>query len=271
MRLERLTPELLQRVTAIYFEHAYPGHTRRLADLGIPAEGSPRELLACFTDETPAREQGAVRRYIMRLGNVNYPFMKLVFQEHLFPGEFCFVVDTHDDIEVPRNAPDFDAWLKLKELNRRLKRRIEEAWEAEGIPTQRLLQNLASGRKQGKAEGRGEEILVADDEEEVARAMVGLLQAEGFRARAVFDGRRALEEVKRRPPDLLVLDYEMPELSGIEVIELLQEKEKTAGLPVLLMTGGPITLSEKHQANGFLCKPFSEDVLLDLVHHLLGR
>jgi len=112
---------------------------------------------------------------------------------------------------------------------------------------------------------------VADDEEEVARTTAALLQREGYRARAVFDGRAALEAVRKEKPDLLIMDNEMPNLSGMEVIDELAKDPKTADLPVLLVTGGPISLSEKARASGFLCKPFSEDLLLSLVRHLLGE
>ena len=43
-------------------------------------------------------------RYTMRLGNRNYPFMKLLLQEHLIAGEFFFGVDTHDEMDI---KPDF--------------------------------------------------------------------------------------------------------------------------------------------------------------------
>ncbi len=269
MRLEELTLDLLERALEIYFQKAYPDRSKKKPPLDLPPDAPPEKILQLFLDETPKEGGESLRRYVMRLGNRNYPYMKLVFQEHLFPGEFCFVVDTHDDIEVPVNAPDYEAWVALKEENRRLKREIEQAWEEEGIPTQTMLQELAALNPEGPQVSQEAYVLVADDEEDAAEAVVTLLRAKGYRSRAVFDGRAALEAARAERPDLLVLDNEMPNLSGMEVLDALRREEETSRLPVLLVTGGPISLSEMARASGFLRKPFSEEDFLEVVRHLL--
>ncbi len=269
MKLEELTVDLLKKVVEIYNQKAYPGFSgKKVVDL--PPDASLEEILDFF-EEKPSKEGEGLRRYAVALGNINYPRMKLVFQEHLFPGEFCFVVDTHDDMEMPPNAPDIEAWLALKQTNRRLKLEIEEAWEEAGIPTQQMLVRLAEELKNPQGPSRGKSILVADDEKSLAKATVEMLRKHGYRVWAVFDGEAALAEVREKRPDLLVIDNEMPKLSGMKVIEELKKDRSTRSLPVLLMTGGPISLSEKERAAGFLCKPFSEKLLVSVVHHLLGE
>jgi len=269
LKLEELTVDLLKKVVEIYNRKAYPASSGKKKVVDLPPDASLEEILDFF-EEKPSGKGEGLRRYAVALGNINYPRMKLVFQEHLFPGEFCFVVDTHDDMEMPPNAPDIEAWLALKQTNRRLKLEIEEAWEEAGIPTQRMLLELA-GQVESKRPSRGKSILVADDEEDLAQATVEMLKKHGYDAWAVFDGEAALEQVREKKPDLLVIDNEMPKLSGMKVIEALGKDPETRALPVLLMTGGPISLSEKKRASGFLCKPFSEKLLVSVVHHLLGE
>ncbi len=269
MKLEDLTVDLLKKAVEIYNQKAYPGASGKKKVVDLPPGASLEEILEFF-EERPSGKGEGLRRFAVALGNINYPRMKLVFQEHLFPGEFCFVVDTHDDMEMPPNAPDYDAWLAVKQRNRRLKREIEDAWEREGIPTQRRLLEWAREREVRADPSRGKRILVADDEESLAEATVKRLVKHGYEAWAVYDGEAALEEARGARPDLLIIDNEMPKLSGMEVIGKLREDQATRSLPVLLMTGGPISLSEKEQASGFLCKPFSEDLLLSVVRHLLS-
>lgn len=269
MRLEEFTPALLARVLEIYDRFAYPNRERRSPHAELSPQATPKELLELFTPVETKEGEETTRGFVRRLGNEHYPFMKLLFQEHLFPGQYCFAVDTHDDQEITSDFPDYEAWIRLKKTNREIKREIEAAWDAAGIPTPRLLREIARHRVRGADPASAGLILVADDEEEVAEAVALVLRARGYQVRVVFDGRQALEEVRREPPQLLILDHEMPHFSGVEVIDLLRGEYGLTRLPILLVTGGPITLTERDKASGFLCKPFSENLLLSVVRHLL--
>ncbi|HET6203413.1 MAG TPA: hypothetical protein VFI25_11495, partial [Planctomycetota bacterium] len=104
MNLEDLTAAHFARALEIYLRLAYPGGPPprvRLPDLRSAPDA--RASLALFEDET---RRGGGRRYALRLGNVRYPFMKLVVHEHLLAGEFTFAVDTHDEMEVKPTYPD---------------------------------------------------------------------------------------------------------------------------------------------------------------------
>ena len=70
----------------------------------------------------------------MRLGNRNYPFMKLLLQEHLVAGEFYFAVDTHDEMDIKPDFPDYEQWMALRRFNGNLKKRIESQLANEGLP-----------------------------------------------------------------------------------------------------------------------------------------
>src|SRR5205085_290432 len=102
------------------------------------------ELLARF-EKPRGGDQGSLKRYTLRLGNARYPFMKFVVQEYLVDSEFFFSVDTHDDLDVRSDNPDYDAWVELKKHNLRLKKEIESAWARAGLPTHEDLRLLAEG------------------------------------------------------------------------------------------------------------------------------
>jgi len=77
-------------------------------------------------------------------------------------------------------------------------------------------------------------ILVVDDEEHICQLYKSELEDEGFRVTIANSGKQALEEVERNPPDLIVLDIQMPGMDGIETLETLLGRDK--GIPVILNT-----------------------------------
>ena len=85
-------------------------------------------------------------------------------------------------------------------------------------------------------------ILVVDDEEDLAETVSALLRARGFRAQKVHDGRSAIEAAQQVLPDLVLLDYELPEMDGLEVIAALRGIPDTAKIPILLATASQITV-----------------------------
>lgn len=68
-----------------------------------------------------------------------------------------------------------------------------------------------------------QKILIAEDERPMARALELKLKNSGFETKAVFDGREALDEIKKNKYDLLLLDLMMPVLNGFEVLEDLKK------------------------------------------------
>ena len=101
-------------------------------------------------------------------------------------------------------------------------------------------------------------ILVADDDADIILALSDQLRKQGHVVESASDGRAASEAVLRRPPDLVFLDIEMPELSGIDVLSEIRSRHAT--LPVIIMTAhGTIGLAVdamKRGATDFITKPF---------------
>ena len=79
-------------------------------------------------------------------------------------------------------------------------------------------------------------ILVVDDTKENLRLLVGLLEEHDYEVRPVTNGLQALEAVESDPPDLILLDINMPGMSGYEVCERLKKKDEFKDIPVIFFT-----------------------------------
>lgn len=275
MRIENLTPSHVRRAIEIYQENAWPSGPpgKSPVDMEQVAKAQTIQELTEAFDRPKAEDQVSCERYTLRLGNWRYPFMKLVMQEYLVEGEFFFSVDTHDDLRVDPSMPDYGAWCELRELNRGMKERIEAAWFEEGLPTYDDLRQLTEEiARIERAPGAGARILLVDDEQAVARGLGALLTARGFSVQLAHDGRRVLEMLELDPlPDLVIMDYAMPELDGWQVLEQLRSNPRTKDLQVLLATATNIELQMLQRCNALLKKPYPRQMLFDLIDQLLGE
>ena len=273
MRLEEMSPGHVRRAVEIYLDSAWPSECRERprTSAGELASGDRLEdVFARF--ERPRESSGVLlARYTLRLGNVRYPFMKFVVQEYLLDKEFFFSVDTHDDLDVRTDNPDYDAWQELKRFNLDLKCRIESAWARAGLPTNKDLCALAESVARVERESaKRARLLVVDDETEVCRGLGALLEARGYEIELAYDGRQVLERLEREPlPDLILLDYSMPEMDGEAVLARLRTHPRAKDVAVLLATASSIDLTHLPRASGFLRKPYPRDVLFAMIAQLL--
>lgn len=122
---------------------------------------------------------------------------------------------------------------------------------------------------------RGASILVIDDTEANAVLLVKALESDGFEhVHAVTDPRRALEEIRRREPDLLLLDLRMPEVDGFAVLEALRSELRDPELlPVMVLTADSDLEARRRAlregALDFLTKPFDLQEVLQRTRNLL--
>ena len=269
MRLAALTVEVLQRAIGIYQGLAYGGGRKHPA-LDLPAGAEGTAVLALFQQEPCDQLPGNVcHRYSLRLGNRNYPFMKLVLQEHLLPGEYFFAVDTHDQMEIKPDYPDYEQWMAVRRFNRELKRGIEQAFARAGLDTSSCVRRLLV--EQGpQADGpcRGL-VLIVDDEVDLAAAVELLIRRRGYGTYTVHDGLSAVTVAQELLPDLILLDYELPELDGLQVLARLRQEPATANIPVLLSSAARVSLADIGVADGFLAKPFPESLLHTMMDRVL--
>ncbi|MEU6341461.1 response regulator transcription factor [Streptomyces sp. NPDC046977] len=115
-------------------------------------------------------------------------------------------------------------------------------------------------------------ILVAEDDTKQAQLVRLYLEHEGHTVTVVHDGRAALEELRRDPPDLLVLDVMMPKVDGLDVCRILRRE---SDLPVLMLTArcteDDLLLGLDLGADDYMAKPYSPRELVARVRTLLRR
>ena len=131
----------------------------------------------------------------------------------------------------------------------------------------------ANSGYQHSANRRKPLVLVADDDPAMLTLLASVLQNNDWECHYTSDGRRALVLAHRLLPDLLVLDIEMPFVTGLEVLKRIRNTQADDNVKVLLLTAS----SElKHVEEGlalgaddYLAKPFSHDALVHRVRKLL--
>ncbi|MEL6432077.1 MAG: hypothetical protein AAFR54_23130, partial [Planctomycetota bacterium] len=231
MKLERLTPAHVKQAVSIYLDHAWPdgprGGPRAVAE-SVAKSATLKELRSAFETQAdpnrarprPSDSDGAsttdskgassgsadaspeqpekteqCRRYALRLGNHRYPWMKFIVQEYLVGGEFFFSVDTHDELRVGPDSPDYEGWLELQGFNRELKREIETHWARTDLPTHGDLRALCEGLARARTDATcseegliGKRLLVVDDDVDVAEGEAAVLAARGYTVETAFDG-----------------------------------------------------------------------------------
>ncbi|MEV1069355.1 response regulator transcription factor [Streptomyces sp. NPDC050263] len=118
-------------------------------------------------------------------------------------------------------------------------------------------------------------VLVAEDDVKQAEIIGHYLVREGHTARLVHDGRTALEEIRRRPPDVLVLDVMMPGVDGLDICRVLRAEPAHRGLPVLMLTARTteedLLLAFDLGADEYVTKPYSPRELMARIRNLLRR
>lgn len=269
MKLDGIPAATVRKAVEIYLALAYPGSSRwRAPPVELSGGETARDLLGRFEDESEAGPSRSVGRYVLRLGNNRYPHMKLVLEESILKDEYAFAVDTHDDLKVSPSSPDFERWNAVRTHNRALAEKIEEGWREARIPTLADIKDLLGTVEQLTKTPRS--VLVVDDDTSICDAIRELLERAGMRVRTAPNGRAALESVAREPPHLILMDYQMPDMDGVTACEALKGSPATAGIPVLLATRSQVDLSSLTFADGFLVKPYRQDVLFSLVRKLLS-
>ncbi len=116
-------------------------------------------------------------------------------------------------------------------------------------------------------------ILIADDEPNIVTSLEFLMRAQGFQVRSVADGERAMAEIAKDCPDLILLDVMMPRLNGFDVCQRIRENPDWSDLRIVMLTAkGREIEASKGIAVGadlYITKPFSTRDLVDQVKQLL--
>jgi len=129
---------------------------------------------------------------------------------------------------------------------------------------------------------KDKKILIVDDEDHIVKYLTTLLQDNGYKTEAAYNGKEGMEQVKKDMPDLICLDITMPEQSGIRFYRNLKEDTALAGIPVVIVTavtgfgGDPEPfkkfIGSRRQVpppEAFFSKPIEQQSFLETLNKLL--
>jgi len=116
-------------------------------------------------------------------------------------------------------------------------------------------------------------ILIVDDQQDLSFLMSELLADAGFATHIADGGRQALTAIQADPPDLVLLDVNMPELDGFEVAAMLKSDPATATIPIIMVSAqegrGSRLIGLESGAEDYMSKPVDPAELLAKIRNLL--
>jgi DNA-binding response OmpR family regulator len=119
-------------------------------------------------------------------------------------------------------------------------------------------------------------ILVVDDEPAILRFVVKILEARDHDVISAEDGAKALEMAQKEIPDVMVLDVNLPRMTGFDVCRTLKSDEATKKIGIILITAAYTSVEDAGEgedcgADEYVIKPFLREVLLHNVERLLAK
>jgi len=114
-------------------------------------------------------------------------------------------------------------------------------------------------------------VLLVEDEQSLGDVLAMILNGCGFRVTVVANGKRALDLLAGSKPDLIITDYMMPVMNGVDMTRAVRANPAFAAIPILMLSGAaPEALRHDSSLfNGFLRKPVEIDVLLGEIARLV--
>ena len=120
----------------------------------------------------------------------------------------------------------------------------------------------------------GKHVLLIEDEPNIIEAIGFILSRDGWRVDTHSNGPTAMDTLRRKRPDLVILDVMLPGMSGYDILRSLREDAEIGQTPVLMLTARGQSrdreMAEKFGANRFMTKPFSNAEVLDAVRALVA-
>lgn len=118
-------------------------------------------------------------------------------------------------------------------------------------------------------------IVIAEDEQAVSELLRYNLEAEGYETAIARDGDEAMLLIDERIPDLMLLDWMLPKISGIEICRRVRTRQETANLPIIMLTARTEEADRirglETGADDYVTKPFSTNELMARVKAVLRR
>jgi len=130
------------------------------------------------------------------------------------------------------------------------------------------LLRMAKADDSGRRESRGR-ILVAEDSQGIRTALVSLLRKRGYKVAIAVNGEDAVSTARREPPDLILMDINMPLLDGVQALRQIRTDIRLQSTPVVMLTSitdlDTVTMAIESGANDYIAKPFKVEKLLERV------
>jgi two-component system phosphate regulon response regulator PhoB len=119
------------------------------------------------------------------------------------------------------------------------------------------------------------DVLVVEDEDALATLLQYNLEKEGYRLRLAADGEEALVAADERAPDVIILDWMLPKVSGVEVCRRLRSRPETRNVPIIMLTArgeeSDRVRGLETGADDYVVKPFSMSELTARIRAVLRR
>ena len=115
-------------------------------------------------------------------------------------------------------------------------------------------------------------ILIVDDEARLADLMAAQLEDEGYEVLLAHDGRMALEMMQATDADLVITDFMMPRMTGLELARAIRSQERYAAVPIILVSGANGSVGREHPDlfNAVLDRPHPPGRLIEQVEAVLA-
>jgi two-component system phosphate regulon response regulator PhoB len=118
-------------------------------------------------------------------------------------------------------------------------------------------------------------ILVVEDEKDIVELLRVNLAKEGFQVNAAKTGEEGIDQARKSPPDLILLDIMLPGADGLEICRNLKSDSKTANIPIIMLTAKSeevdVITGLEVGADDYITKPFSPKVVVARIRNLLRR
>jgi PleD family two-component response regulator len=115
-------------------------------------------------------------------------------------------------------------------------------------------------------------VLIVDDDEFQQAFLALMLEPEGYQVKFASSGTEALRQLHQAPVDLILMDFKLPDMNGLEVTKRLKDEPRLAAIPVIMISGNSerdvVVGSRRMGAVDFIVKPVESGVLLDRVRRL---
>ncbi|MFN3208268.1 MAG: response regulator transcription factor [Roseovarius sp.] len=121
----------------------------------------------------------------------------------------------------------------------------------------------------------GKTVLLIEDEQNIIEAVSFILSRDGWEVKTHANGQNAMDAVRAREPDVVILDVMLPGKSGFDILSEIRAEAQFESLPVLMLSARgqakDLEMAERAGANRYMTKPFSNAEVLDAVRALVSE